>query len=81
MKMQLLLMIAALAVFGCTSGTTVPFNENEFQDEANIETHLTDVPVEKRAEDEGDTETHLTDVPVEKRAVSSCKYIIKYIIM
>ena len=42
-------MIAALAVFGCTSGATVPISENEFQDEANIETHLTDVPVEKRA--------------------------------
>ena len=62
MKRQLLLTIAALAVFGCTSGTTVHISENEFQDEANVETHL-------------------TDVPVEKRAVSSCKYIIKYIIM
>ena len=68
MKRQLLLTIAALAVFGCTPGTTVPISENEFQDEADIETHLTDVPVEKRAEDEADIETHLTDVPVEKRA-------------
>ena len=64
-------MIAALAVFGCTSGATVPISENEFQDEADIETHLTDVPVEKRAEDEADIETHLTDVPVEKRAEDS----------
>ena len=77
MKRQLLLTIAALAVFGCTPGTTVPISENEFQDEADIETHLTDVPVEKRAEDsEADIETHLTDVPVEKRAVSLRKYII-----
>lgn len=51
MKRQLLLTIAALAVFGCTSGTPVPFNENESEDEADIETHLRDVdlPVEKRA--------------------------------
>ena len=42
-------MIAALAVFGCTSGTPVSFNENESEDEANIETHLSDVPIEKRA--------------------------------
>ena len=49
MKMQLLLMIAALAVFGCTSGTPVPISENESEDEASIETHLSDVPIEKRA--------------------------------
>ena len=48
MKMQLLT-IAALAVFGCTSGTPVPFNENESEEEANTETHLIDVPIEKRA--------------------------------
>ena len=48
MKRQLLLMIAALAVFGCTSGTPVSFNENESEDGANIETYLPDVPVEKR---------------------------------
>ena len=42
-------MIAALAVFGCTFGTPVSFNENESEDEANIETHLSDVPIEKRA--------------------------------
>ena len=41
-------MIAALAVFGCTSGTPVAFNENESEGEADIETHLRDVPVEKR---------------------------------
>lgn len=49
MKRQLLLTIAVLAVFGCTSGTPVAFNENESEDEADIETHLRDVPVEKRA--------------------------------
>ena len=49
MKRQVLLTIAALAVFGCTSGTPVPFNENESQDEADIKTHLPDVPIEKRA--------------------------------
>ena len=49
MKRQLLLTIAALAVFGCTSGTPVVFNENESEDEADIETHLHDIPVEKRA--------------------------------
>ena len=49
MKRQLLLTIVVLAVFGCTSGTPVPFNESESEDEANIETHLPDVPVEKRA--------------------------------
>ena len=49
MKRQLLLTIAALAVFGCTSGTPVSFNENESEDEANIETHLADVQIEKRA--------------------------------
>ena len=32
-------MIATLAMFSCTSGTSVP----------NIETHLRDVPIEKRA--------------------------------
>ena len=53
MKRQLLLTIAALAVFGCTSGTPVPFNENESEDEANIETHLPDVPIEKRAVSRG----------------------------
>lgn len=49
MKRQLLLTIATLAVLGCTSGTPVPINENESEDEANIETRLHDVPVEKRA--------------------------------
>ena len=49
MKRQLLLTIAALAVFGCTSGIPVAFNENESEGEADIETHLRDVPVEKRA--------------------------------
>ena len=49
MKRQLLLTTAALAVFGCTSGTPVPFNENESEDEADIKTHLPDVPIEKRA--------------------------------
>lgn len=49
MKRHLLLTIAALAVFGYSSGTPFPFNENESEDEADIETHLRDVPVEKRA--------------------------------
>ena len=49
MKRQLLLTIAALAVFGCTSGTPVPISENGSEDEASIETHLSDVPIEKRA--------------------------------
>ena len=49
MKRQLLITIVALAVFGCTSGTPVHISENEPQNGANIETHLTDVPIEKRA--------------------------------
>ena len=49
MKMQLHLTIAALAVLGCTSGTPVPSNKDESEDEADIKTHLPDVPIEKRA--------------------------------
>ena len=49
MKRQLLLTIAVLAVLGCTSGTPVLINENESQDKADIETHLPDAQVEKRA--------------------------------
>ena len=49
MKRQLLLTIAALAVFGYSSGTPVAFNENQSEDEADIETPLRDIPVEKRA--------------------------------
>ena len=56
-------MIAALAVFGCTSGTAVSFNENESEDGANIETHLRDVPVEKRA------------VPSSKYIIMNCLFI------
>ena len=49
MKMQPLLTIAAFAVFGCTSGTPVPFNKDESEDETDIKTHLPNVPIEKRA--------------------------------